>query len=136
MFGFRSNAKVPAAAADALDGHFNEHELKTMSRLGTLIDLDAGATLTVEGQIGREALILTEGTAAVSRGDEVIATIGVGAVIGEGSLLLDQPRNATVVATSKVTAFVFNPQEFRSLVHQCPRFAQQVAQLAADRIPA
>lgn len=136
MFGFRSKPQIPAVAADALEGHFNDHELATMSSLGTLVDLDAGATLTVEGQVGREALVLVEGTAAVSRGDEIIATVGVGAVIGEGSLLLDQPRNATVVATSKVSAFVFNPQEFRSLVDQCPRFAQQVAQLAAARIPA
>lgn len=137
MFGFRKNPalNIPAQAAAALDGSFSEHELRALGELSTLVELEAGAMLTVEGQIGREALVIADGTAAVSRGDEIIATVGAGAIIGEGSLLLDEPRNASVVATTKVTAFVLNPREFASLMHRCPRLAATTKQLASERQP-
>lgn len=136
MFGFRkSTSSVPARAAKALDGDFSEHELKALGELGTLVELDAGAMLTVEGQVGREALVIVSGSAAVSRDDEVIANVGAGAIIGEGSLVLNQPRNASVVATTPVSAFVLNPREFVSLMHRCPRLNKITQQLAVQRKP-
>lgn len=137
MFGFRRpKSTVNPLAAAALDGSFSEHEVEVLSSLGTMVHLDAGAVLTVEGQIGREALVIVEGSAAVSRGDEIIATVGRGDIVGEGSLVLETPRNASVVATTPVTAFVLNPREFASLLHRCPRLDQVVQGLADARQPA
>lgn len=138
MFGFRNrtNPSAPKVIASALAGLFSDHEINAISELGTLVDLDAGALLTVEGQIGAEALVIVSGTAAVSRGDEVIATVSAGDVVGEGSLITSEPRNATVIATSPMQALVLNPREFTSLLHRCPRLAKIAKSLASERQPA
>lgn len=137
MFGFRTrrHPAAPTAIAQALEGSFSEHEIDAISQLGTVVNLDSGSLLTTEGQLGLEALVIVSGTAAVSRGDEVIATLSAGDVVGEGALLLGEPRNASVIATTDVKALVFNPREFTSLLHRCPRLAQVTQNLASERQP-
>jgi len=132
LFAGKSNL-VPDSLTEALGSQFNDHELKTISRLGTIVELDSGATLTTEGRPGREAIIIIDGTAAVSRGDEVLATVGTGTIIGEAALLSGEPRNATVVATSPLVIAAMNSAEFSTLLADCPRLDAEVRKLADER---
>ncbi|MDG1086491.1 MAG: hypothetical protein P8P20_02040, partial [Acidimicrobiales bacterium] len=66
---------MPKRVTDALAANFNQHELVQLSRFGTPVDVAAGTTFTTEGTLGRQALVLVDGTASVMRDGEKIATI-------------------------------------------------------------
>jgi CRP-like cAMP-binding protein len=51
----------------------------------------------------------------VSHGDQVIATLGHGEIVGEMALLGNGRRTATVTAVAPVEALVMTMQEFTSL---------------------
>ncbi len=128
----KKNPPSPAIEK-ALNGRYNEFEMATIDELSTTVDLDAGQVFVREGARGQEAIIILDGTAAVSRGDEIIASVGPGDIVGEGSLLTGDPRNATLVATEKLTVAVLNPREFSSLLSRCPRLQAEVKSVAKAR---
>lgn len=87
-----------------------------LSRAGTLMALDPGTPLCIEGERGRQAFLLLEGTAEVRHGDADVVTIGPGDVTGELATVDHQRRrNATVVAASPATVLVFDAATYRAL---------------------
>lgn len=76
-----------------------------------------GDKLMTEGDVGHEAFMITQGSCRVVRhvdGEEIrIAEIGPGDVVGEMALLLDEPRGATVEATTEVVATVLDRDTMR-----------------------
>lgn len=86
----------------------------------TLVSLSEGQRLTVQGTLGREVLVIAKGTADVVRDGRVVGVVGAGEMVGELALLTDEPRSATVIATSPMTAFVLSRAEFRALLDECP----------------
>jgi CRP-like cAMP-binding protein len=106
--------------------------LQHLDSLMTPVSFGFGDTLCREDRVGREAFVITSGTVAVSRGGELVATLGAGDIVGELALLGDGIRNATVTATSPVTARVMSAQEFASVV-QVDGVGDEVRRLAAAR---
>jgi CRP/FNR family cyclic AMP-dependent transcriptional regulator len=84
--------------------------------LTTWVSFAPGQDLCRQGQLGREAFVLLSGTAVVTRDGQPVAEVGRGDVVGEAALLGDHYRNATVTATSAVSALVMSAQEFVSLM--------------------
>ena len=62
----------------------------------------AGTTIVNEGENGTEFFVILDGTVSVSRQGRKLATLGPGSGFGELALLVDAPRNATVVADTDV----------------------------------
>ena len=125
---------VPAPVRDALGARFNEHELDALSRLGTLVDVPAGQSLTSQGTVGRQALVIVSGTASVVRNETIVASVTAGDVVGEMSLITGEPRTATVVADTAMQVYALTPREFSSLLAQCPRLAQNIPAVAVRRL--
>jgi CRP/FNR family cyclic AMP-dependent transcriptional regulator len=98
----------------------------------TPVTFDDGDVLCQEGQFGRQAFIIVSGTAVVSRGDEVLATVGPGELVGELALLGDGRRTASVTAVEPVRALVMSAQEFNSL-RALPGLDAEIRKIAADR---
>jgi CRP-like cAMP-binding protein len=79
------------------------------------LSVPAGVALTVQHEPGRQAFIVAEGEAEVIVDDEVVAEIGPGDLVGEMSLLDNQPRSATVVAKTYLHVLVMEPRQFGTL---------------------
>jgi CRP/FNR family transcriptional regulator, cyclic AMP receptor protein len=90
--------------------------LATADSLLTPVTFADGDVLCEEGHLGRQAFIITSGTAVVSRGDEIIATVGPGDLVGELALLGDGRRTASVTAVEPLSALVMSAQEFNSVL--------------------
>lgn len=109
-------------------------ELTEISKATTELDLEQGAVLTTQGDIGREAFIVVEGEAVVSVDDEEVARLGPGACVGEMALLDKGPRSATVTAATPMKVLVLDPREFKGLMLKVPAIAVKVAATLATRV--
>jgi protein lysine acetyltransferase len=113
-------------------------ELRKAESLLTEVTIPAGKVLVQEGRYGADFIIIAEGMAVVTTtaglGQRVLANVGPGDFVGEISLLQRTPRSATVTAITPLTAFVCNPAEFRSLLHDVPSFADKVTRVAESRL--
>src|ERR671910_320314 len=67
-------------------------ELERIARSGDEITMTAGSLVVDQGQMGREAFVILDGTVAVKRNGKKVATLGPGAIVGELSLLDHGPR--------------------------------------------
>jgi CRP/FNR family cyclic AMP-dependent transcriptional regulator len=93
----------------------------------------AGALVIQEGQTTGHLYVLIEGRLEVVRGDTVVAVITEpGAVLGEMSVLLDQPHTATVRAASD--SKVYEIGDAASFLRGQPDVALLIARLLAQRL--
>ena len=95
--------------------------------------INTGALVIREGQTTGHLYVLIEGRLEVIKGDTVVAIITEpGAVLGEMSVLLDQPHTATVRAASDST--VYEIGDAASFLRQQPAVALLIARLLAQRL--
>ena len=109
-------------------------DLQKIAKASDEIAVKAGTTLVDQGQQGREAFIVVDGTAAVKRNGRKITTLGPGAVIGELSLLDRGPRTATVTADTDMTVLVIDQRNFPGVIDQVPALAHKLLATLAGRI--
>ena len=114
----------------------SKKELKQLSRLMTEIQVKEGRVLTREGEVGREFMIIIDGTAVVRRGGRKIADLGPGDFLGELAVLSGAPRTADVTATSDMTLETLNRREFMSLLDESTTIAKKVLIGAVKRLHA
>jgi ATP-binding cassette subfamily B protein len=108
-------------------------EVSEVAAIATEIDLREGRVLATEGADGQEFVVIIEGSATVTQGDEVIATMEAGDFFGEIALLKGIPRTASVVATSAVHALVIEGHAFRHLIVEAPDIRDKVERALAER---
>ena len=123
-------AEVPMFAA------CSKQELRQISRLATEVHVKEGKVLTTEGRLGREFMIILDGTAVVTIGGRRVNTLGAGDSFGEVALLSRGPRTATVEATSEMTLEVVSAPDFSQLIEDVPRLAKKLLVGLAEYIAA
>lgn len=118
MIGLNSFRKITLSPRlVALVGDkYSRSELENIERSGTSTTISAGDVFVTEGQVGREVILIVSGTAAVARDGEEVATVGAGDFVGERAVILGEPRNASLVATTDLEVLVYSIAEFRSLL--------------------
>jgi CRP/FNR family transcriptional regulator, cyclic AMP receptor protein len=121
-------------AAVPLFSRLDRDELAAVASLGTDVDVAEGQELTRQGEIGHEAFLVLEGTAACLRDGQEIATFGPGDFFGEMALLAHTPRTATVVVTSPATVRAFHQSEFNELLERSPKVAVAILRGTAERL--
>ena len=109
-------AEIPLFSA------LSKRDLGRIAKASNEVTVPAGHVLVDQGDAGREAFVLVEGTATVKRNGR----------IGELALLDHGPRTATVTADTSVTALVLSAREFSGVLEEVPGLAQKLlGQLAA-----
>jgi CRP-like cAMP-binding protein len=134
--GVRKNAKVELISSVPLFAGLSKAELGHIASIADEIDFPQGKVLIREGDAGREFFVLLEGEVEVRRKGRKVSMRGKGEFFGEMALISRQPRNATVTATSAVSALVIRDVEFRALLQQKPQIALKVLETFAERLPA
>ena len=94
----------------------------------------AGTTIVNEGDNGTEFFVILDGTVSVSRQGRKLATLGPGSGFGELALLVDAPRNATVVADTDVGLVVVRQRQFARLLDEVPGFSRKMLAGTAHRL--
>jgi CRP-like cAMP-binding protein len=77
---------------------------------------------------------VVDGEAEVRRDGKVIAVRGPGTFFGEIALLLERPRNASVVAKTDMTIDVIDRQAFRQLLEEFPDLHAPLLEATAQRL--
>ena len=121
-------AAVPLFAA------CTKKDLQTIAKAADEITVPAGTVLVDQGQAGREAYIIVDGTATVRRNGKKITTLGAGAIVGELSLLDRGPRTATVTADTSLTVLVIDQRHFAAVIDDVPALAHKLLSALAGRI--
>ena len=102
---------------------------------GTRQNMSAGSLVVQEGGRTGHLYVLIEGRLEVIKGDTVVAAITEpGAVLGEMSVLLDQPHTATVRAAADSVIYEIN--DAASFLRQQPGVALLIARMLAQRLNA
>ena len=96
--------------------------------------LKAGTIIMDQGQTGREAYVVLEGSATVKRNGKKVATLGAGSVVGELSLLDHGPRTASVVTDTECTLLVISQRQFLGVLDQVPALSHKLLATLAGRI--
>ena len=94
----------------------SKRELELVSTMTTRVEFEPGKVLAHEGDRGNEFILVLDGTVEIRHDGHVVATRGPSDYVGEIALLTGQPRTATVVTTTPVTAEVIARREFLGLV--------------------
>lgn len=109
-------------------------ELERVARSGDEIRMTAGSLLVDQGQTGREAFVVLDGTVTVKRNGRKVASLGPGAIVGELSLLDHGPRTATVVCETDCNLFVIDQRHFLAVLDDVPTLAHKMLASLAGRI--
>jgi len=100
---------------------------------GAKRSFSAGAEIIHEGGRTGHLYVLIEGRLDVVKGDTVVATLTEpGAVLGEMSVLLDQPHTATVRAAQD--SVIYEIDDAASFLRQQPAVALVIARMLAQRL--
>lgn len=115
-------------------------QLKTGKRPQQLVTrtLKAGDILFEEGSTGRELFIIQEGKVGVYKespdGEIELATIEKNGIIGEMSLLDNQPRSATIRALEPTNAVVVNENVFHAALQKAPIWLTSIVKIVVSRL--
>jgi CRP/FNR family cyclic AMP-dependent transcriptional regulator len=96
--------------------------------------IPAGQPVFLAGDPGRVMFVLVEGQADVLVGQEVVESVGPGAIFGEMALIDHAPRSATVIARTDCRLLPVDVERFDNLIQKTPDFARHVMKVMADRI--
>jgi hypothetical protein len=80
----------------------------------------AGEVFIHDGAIDECLYLIREGEVEVRRGDQVLAHLGIGDIVGEMAILNRQPRNADVVAVTNCNLSRLTAADFFDLCQQLP----------------
>jgi CRP-like cAMP-binding protein len=109
-------------------------QLRLISQLATELEEPAGTVLIQQGNVGHDFIVVVQGEIEVSQDGRVVGEYGPGSYVGEIALLEQRPRNATVIAKTRIKLEVINQREFAGLLEEMPDLARQIRAVAADRL--
>jgi CRP/FNR family transcriptional regulator, cyclic AMP receptor protein len=109
-------------------------ELRDIARATVELTLDEGKEFVTQGDVGREAFVIVDGRAEVTRAGQRVSELGPGDCVGELALLDHGPRTATVTAKTPLTVLVLGPREFAGLLDEVPTLTHKILAALAGRV--
>jgi len=116
-----------------LFGELDHHDLSHAAGWLRDVRLQPGEILIQEGTLPYEIFVLEEGSVEVLRGEERVATLGAGEVVGEMGLMEQERRMATVRAITEVRAVALHADDLEAMSEQMPEIVEQLRAIADRR---
>lgn len=107
--------KMLAERVDLFRGLAPEDVAKIFAR-GMTLRAGKGDTIFYKGTTGSQMFVVLGGKVGVFDGSKCVAELGVGTMFGEMSLLLDEPRSATVMAIEDSMLFALSEEVFHKIL--------------------
>jgi CRP/FNR family transcriptional regulator, cyclic AMP receptor protein len=115
--------------------HFSDDDLKRITRATHHTSTSGPWPLIREQTPSDACYILLSGEAGVYVGDDRIAVVGPGEVIGESALRRGKLRNATVTTTGRTEVLHITRDDLDRLLDQVPALRELMDATAARHIP-
>lgn len=112
----------------------SDREVDTIKNTGTHVTLPAEWSPIWEKTPADKAYIILSGEASVRRGGEEIARLGPGDIVGEGAIVTNSLRNASIVTLTKVELIHFSNEQVSRLCQEIPAFAEALDRVAQERL--
>lgn len=110
-----------------------DEALKKVSTFASLESVAEGKIVIREGGYSNDFYVIDEGTAKVEREGEAVAELGPGDVFGEQGLLEQQPRSASVVATSPMRLIKIEHWELSRMKQSMPEVVNELKRKVEQR---
>jgi len=111
-----------------------DREVDTIKNTGTHVTLPADWSPIWEKTPADKAYVIVSGEAAVRRKGEEIARLGPGDIVGEGAIVNNSLRSATIVTLTKVELIHFSAEQVHRLREEIPGFAEALDRVARERL--
>lgn len=125
--------KLERLASSPTFAKLGDRKLRRLAPFTDDVAVRKGATLMRQGTVPHELAVLVEGAAAIVIGEETVAEVGPGTVLGEMALVNRDVRSATVVATEDSHLIVISDRAFADLMEKHPEIAEDLRSMAAER---
>jgi len=113
-------------------------KLKLLAFMSERVGYDPGKTLMRQGDPADAAYLIIEGEAEIiidtPTGPITVATLGSNDIVGEMGILSDAPRNATVMAKTRLVALRILKDPFMRMVREFPTMAVSIMRELAHRL--
>ena len=130
----RKDGKIELLKRVPLFSHCSKKQLAEIASITTLIDVPAGTVLIREGAVGREFMVVVEGTAEVRRKGRKINQLGAVDFAGEMALISGAPRNATVTTSMDSSLLVVTDRQFWELLERAPDMQTSIIKAMGERL--
>ena len=111
-----------------------EESLQRLADRTAEIDFATGAPIVQQGQVGNGLFILVLGSARVLTGEQELARLGPGEVVGELSVIDQEPRVASVIALEPTTCLALASWDLLAVLDTDPRLARNLLSELAGRL--
>ncbi len=112
----------------------SDREVDMIKNTGTHVTVPAAWSPIWEKTPADKAYIIVSGEAAVRRKGEEIARLGPGDIVGEGAIVNNSLRNASIVTLGKVEMIHFSAEQVNRLRDEIPAFAEALDRVSRERL--
>ena len=132
----RKDRKRELIKSVPLFAHCSKKELDRLANELDEIEMPSGRVLTREGEMGREFVVIVDGTAEVTKKGRRVNLLGAGDFLGEISLISGEPRTATVTTTSDADLLILTARSFARVTKEMPSVQASVLKALSERVAA
>ena len=111
-------------------------DLRKIAESASEVRFGVGQEIVSEGRVATEAYVVLEGTIETSTGGRTTGTVWPGEVLGEMSLVDNQPRSATAKALTPVRAYALHARELQRLIEKDGALQRRLLQMMTQRLRA
>ena len=111
-----------------------DDDLLQVARIAEELDVEDGARIMRTGELGREVFVVSEGRVLVVRDGRMLAELGPAEVIGEMSVLDEQPRSADAVARGPAKVLRIGADQLRALFSSRASLAMGIVRVLTRRL--
>lgn len=130
----RRSEKIDLLRNVPLFGGLSQRHLSEIARHADEVSVDQGKVLARQGAIGREFLVIVDGSARVEQNGRLIAQLATGNFFGEMSLIDGRPRTATVIAETPMVLLCIHVRSFGHLLESVPGLQRKLLLTLCERL--